>query len=42
MTANRPYKKTKTKEEALEELKKYSGIQFDKKVVDVFINEVLY
>ncbi|HKL44217.1 MAG TPA: PAS domain-containing protein [Candidatus Absconditabacterales bacterium] len=41
MTANRPYKETKTKKEAIEELKKYSGNQFDKKIVDVFINNVL-
>jgi HD-GYP domain-containing protein (c-di-GMP phosphodiesterase class II) len=41
MTAERTYKETKTKEEAVEELKKYSGVIFDKKIVDVFINEVL-
>jgi diguanylate cyclase len=41
MTANRPYKETKTKKEAIEELKKHSGTQFDKKIVDVFINVVL-
>jgi len=41
MTANRPYKETKTKKEAIEELKKYSGSQFDKKIVDVFVYEVL-
>jgi len=41
MTANRPYKKTKTKEEAIEELKNYSGLQFDNEIVDVFVNEVL-
>src|SRR6056297_3211381 len=41
MTADRPYKTKKTKEQAIEELKKYSGSQFDKKIVDVFVNEVL-
>jgi HD-GYP domain-containing protein (c-di-GMP phosphodiesterase class II) len=41
MTANRPYKETKTKEKAIIELKKYSGIQFDEKIVDIFVNEVL-
>ena len=41
MTANRPYKTTKTKEEALEELKKHSGSQFDEEIVDIFINKVL-
>src|SRR6056297_2412194 len=41
MTADRPYKDIKTKKEAIEELKKYSGSQFDKDIVDVFINDVL-
>ena len=41
MTANRPYQNTKTKEQAIEELKKYSGTQFDKEIVDVFVSEVL-
>jgi len=41
MTADRPYKDIKTKKEAIEELKKYSGSQFDKDIVDAFINEVL-
>jgi len=41
MTSERPYKTKKTKEEAVEELKKYSGSQFDKKTVDIFVNEVL-
>ena len=42
MTAKRPYRLTPlTLEEAINELKKYSGTQFDKKVVDVFVNKVL-
>jgi len=41
MTSERPYKTKKAKEEAVEELKKYSGSQFDKKTVDIFVNEVL-
>src|SRR6056297_1826354 len=35
MTATRPYQKIKSKEEAVEELKKYSGTQFDKNIVDI-------
>lgn len=38
MTSGRPYKKAKTKEEAIEELRKFAGIQFDPKLVEVFIN----
>jgi len=41
MTSYRPYRQTRTKNEAIEELKKYSGIQFDPKLVDVFIDEVV-
>ncbi|MDW7669040.1 MAG: diguanylate cyclase [Bacillota bacterium] len=41
MTAGRPYQKKKTKEEAAEELRKYSGTQFDETIVKAFINEVL-
>jgi len=41
MTADRPYKTKKTKEQAIEEMKNYSGTQFDKKIVDVFVSEVL-
>jgi diguanylate cyclase (GGDEF)-like protein/PAS domain S-box-containing protein len=37
MTAKRSYQKTKTKEEALAELKKCAGTQFDPEVVDLFI-----
>jgi len=38
MISYRPYRQTLTKNEAIEELKKYSGIQFDPKLVDVFID----
>jgi HD-GYP domain-containing protein (c-di-GMP phosphodiesterase class II) len=41
MTANRPYQKKKTKEEAVKELKKYVGTQFDKNIVEVFTSKVL-
>src|SRR6056297_3220537 len=41
MTANRSYQKKKTKKEAIKELKKYSGTQFDEEIVKIFINKVL-
>lgn len=41
MTANRPYHKKKTKEEAVEELKRCSGTQFDKDIVEIFTDKVL-
>ena len=41
MTANRSYQEKKTKEEAINELKKYSGTQFDEGIVRIFISEVL-
>jgi len=42
MTAIRPYRlKPLTKAEAIAELQKYSGTQFDKEVVDIFINKVI-
>jgi HD-GYP domain-containing protein (c-di-GMP phosphodiesterase class II) len=37
MTTDRPYRKARTKETAIEELKKCSGTQFDKDVVEAFI-----
>jgi HD-GYP domain-containing protein (c-di-GMP phosphodiesterase class II) len=38
MTSARSYRKTPlTKEEAIEEIKKNSGTQFDPKVVEVFL-----
>lgn len=41
MTNGRPYKKPLTKEEAIQELKDCSEKQFDKKLVDIFINKVI-
>jgi HD-GYP domain-containing protein (c-di-GMP phosphodiesterase class II) len=37
MTTDRPYRKALTKERAIGELKRCSGIQFDSKVVEAFI-----
>jgi len=36
MTSDRPYRKARTKEQAIEELMKFSGKQFDPEIVDVF------
>ncbi|QWB99413.1 PAS domain S-box protein [Mycoplasmatota bacterium] len=41
MTSNRPYRQAMSKEKAIEELIKYKGSQFDPKIVDVFVNDVL-
>jgi HD-GYP domain-containing protein (c-di-GMP phosphodiesterase class II) len=41
MTADRPYRKALTKEVAIAELKRCSGTQFDPRLVEVFINEVV-
>jgi len=41
MTGKRPYKRKMTKEEAIEELKRCAGTQFDPEIVDVFVNKVL-
>ncbi len=40
MVSYRPYRKSRTKDEAIEELKKYSGSQFDPKLIEIFINKV--
>jgi putative nucleotidyltransferase with HDIG domain len=37
MTSSRPYRKAKTKEQAISELKQFSGEQFDPEIVEVFI-----
>jgi len=41
MTRYRTYKNNLTKEEAIIELKKYAGIQFDPDIISVFIDKVL-
>ena len=41
LTSERPYKKAWTEEEAIKELKRGIGTQFDKGVVDVFVDRVL-
>ena len=41
MTAKRPFQKSKTKEEAIAELKKCAGTQLDPEIVEVFVKEVL-
>lgn len=41
MTGPRPYKPPLKKKEAIEELKRCSGTQFDAEIVEVFINDVL-
>jgi HD-GYP domain-containing protein (c-di-GMP phosphodiesterase class II) len=41
MTSDRPYRKALSKATAIKELIKHSGTQFDKNIVDVFINKVI-
>ncbi|HAJ93567.1 MAG TPA: GGDEF domain-containing protein [Synergistaceae bacterium] len=41
MTSERPYKKAMTQKEALDELKKCRGEQFDPEIVNIFIEKVL-
>ena len=41
MTSDRSYRKGLNKEEAIKEMKKCSGTQFDPEIVDVFVNQVL-
>jgi HD-GYP domain-containing protein (c-di-GMP phosphodiesterase class II) len=41
MTEQRSYRTPLSKEEAIAELKKCSGTQFDPEVVDLFINQIL-
>ncbi|MCE5300723.1 MAG: HD-GYP domain-containing protein [Spirochaetia bacterium] len=37
MLSDRPYRNARTKEEAVEELKRCAGTQFDSKIVDIFL-----
>jgi len=41
MTNDRPYRKALSTEEAIGEIKRCSGTQFDPEVVDVFLNKVI-
>lgn len=41
MTNDRPYRKAMKKQDAIEELKRHSGTQFDPNLIDIFINKVL-
>src|SRR5450830_726259 len=41
MTSERSYRRRLSVEETVEELKRCSGSDFDSKIIDVFINEVL-
>lgn len=40
MRAGRPYQKPKSKQESLEEIKKYTGTQFDPELVDKFMQTI--
>jgi HD-GYP domain-containing protein (c-di-GMP phosphodiesterase class II) len=42
MTSERPYRKARTKEQAVEELMKFSGKQFDPEIVEVFIKILMW
>jgi len=40
MTSDRPYRPKASKKDAISELKRYSGIQFDPEVVEAFSNTI--
>ncbi len=42
MTAQRPYQRTKTRKEAMDELERCGGTQFDPRLVQVFLEKVLF
>lgn len=42
MTSNRPYRNAMLLEDVLEELKRFSGSQFDPEIVDMFISKKVY
>ena len=37
MVADRPYRKARSRDEAISELKRCAGSQFDRQIVDVFL-----
>jgi len=41
MTSERSYRKALCKDEAIKELKRCSGTQFDSEIVDIFIGQVI-
>lgn len=41
MTSDRPYRQAMSEEKAIEELKKYSNLQFDENIVNIFIEKCL-
>ncbi|PKM57003.1 MAG: PAS domain S-box protein, partial [Firmicutes bacterium HGW-Firmicutes-3] len=41
MTSKRPYRETMTKEQALAEIRKFSGTQFDPTLAETFIQMIL-
>ena len=41
MVSYRPYRKSRTKDEAIEEIKKYSGSQFDPKLAEIFVSKIV-
>jgi diguanylate cyclase (GGDEF)-like protein len=41
MTQDRAYGKAISKKDAIEEIRKYKGIQFDPEIADIFVNKVL-
>ncbi len=42
MTSMRPYRKSLTREDALKELKKFKGKQFDPEVLEIFLGKEIY
>ena len=40
MTSNRPYRKAISKERAVDEIRKYAGLQFDPLIADIFVESL--